>query len=550
MQAPLTEPETTRIVAGERGGFPELLQSLKATPGDAATIIISPESGLLLTASEFRSLKMTAEGVGVTVTIESNDRLRQQLAQMFNVEWRPLPEVEQPVREHPSWPERPLDGSPKPRTVTVSRTEIDLPTSKPWKAGVIDVSRETALPPPPSMKPEIIEEDEASEKPKIGRRRAIPARRLATVGAMVVGLLLFGLLGSIFLRTATVAVTLQRQQVTSAVTFGVQAEGYTPPADAAFVVEAVPVTLDASFTQSNPTTGTMVRQTTPATGAVQLRSIRSEAVTIPQGTILTARDGLTYQTTQEVTVEAGSAEQPASAEVGIESLSGGGEANREQGTLFAPVEGFEGVYFGNLNGPIQGGEGEEVAAVSAEDEQQLVATAQEGLMTQASSAPLPDGRVVIRSSLEPTGDLAYTLSTPVGEPADQVSIQATRSYTGLAIDPSQVRAQADAALRSSLGESLPQGYELLPETVQIGLPEEPADAEPGRMQVSATADARAVLDETEQDQLKRELSGASPDEAEQRALENSDVAAAEVEVTPGWLVSDLPVAGRIEIETR
>ena len=69
------------------------------------------------------------------------------------------------------------------------------------------------------------------------------------------------------------------------------------------------------------------------------------------------------------------------------------------------------------------------------------------------------------------------------------------------------------------------------------------------MQVSATAEARAVLDEAEADELKRALSGASPDEAEQRALDNPDVAEADVDVTPSWLVSDLPVAGRIEIET-
>jgi hypothetical protein len=170
-----------RILAGEGDGLPEVLQALRSTGGDQATVVIPPESGLFLTASEFRALKSTAEQVGVTVTVETDDRLRRQLAQMFTVEWQPLPFVAAVPRTPTAWPARQTEVTPE--TVDESEPEpaqddrIELTTSKPWKAEVIDASRETALPPPPSMTPEIVDDVEGMPRVDPDRRRTIAARR-------------------------------------------------------------------------------------------------------------------------------------------------------------------------------------------------------------------------------------------------------------------------------------------------------------------------------------------------------------------------------------
>ncbi len=551
----MSEPAVKRIDAGEAGGLPEVLQSVRSTAGDRATIVIPPKSGLLLTASEFRALKTTAEQVGVTVTVETDDRLRRQLAKMFTVEWQPLPVVAQVVKAQAAWPTRRAEATDEPEPVdegpeVVAEERIELTTSKPWKAEVIDASRETALPPPPSMIPEVV--DDVAGMPRVDpdRRRAVAARRRGLIigGGILVGVLLLGMLGSVWLRSATVRVTLKRQPVASEVIFGVRTEGVDSIDGAAFMVDASPVRFESTYTTTVPVEGTVTEQTSPATGELQLRNIGDD-VSIPVGTEFATRDGVRYRTLADAELDGGSTERPAEGTVAIESVTGGDVANVDVGTLVGPLDGFEGVYYANLDGPVAGGEGRSAPGVSSDDSDAIVALAQSELDKQAAATTVEGGARVVPSSLAPEGGITYTLDHEVGDVADTLTIDAKLTYVALAIDPATVGQQADEALRANLAAAAAAGYEIDPATVVIGTADGVPDATDGSMRITATAEARATLDDAERDQLAEEMSGKSQVDAQTAALANPDVADLTIDVSPGWLTDSLPGAGRITVTT-
>jgi hypothetical protein len=61
-----------------------------------------------------------------------------------------------------------------------------------------------------------------------------------------------------------------------------------------------------------------------------------------------------------------------------------------------------------------------------------------------------------------------------------------------------------------------------------------------RLQISADVEARLVLDDAQKRELASEMAGLSPAEAEAVLAKNPAVAGARVEITPGWLIKNVP----------
>ena len=61
-----------------------------------------------------------------------------------------------------------------------------------------------------------------------------------------------------------------------------------------------------------------------------------------------------------------------------------------------------------------------------------------------------------------------------------------------------------------------------------------------RLQISADVEARLLLDEAQQRKLATEMAGLSPAEAEALLSKDPAVAGARVEITPGWLIKNVP----------
>ena len=141
-----------RIELGPDDGLPDVLLRLKAARADDVVLAVPESSGLFLTATEFRTLVATAEGVRIKVVIETNDHLRRQLASMFGFETRPhlTDEQQQVAVDHPSWPTPDARLSPSRVSVPMG----DLVTSKPWRDEPVDASRGIAVPPKPGARTE------------------------------------------------------------------------------------------------------------------------------------------------------------------------------------------------------------------------------------------------------------------------------------------------------------------------------------------------------------------------------------------------------------
>src|SRR5687768_12534450 len=81
----MSDSAPIKIIVGSNDLMPQVLARLRARFGMPATVTIPASSSLFLTASEFRALKSEADYAHVALTVETDDRLRRQLATMFGL---------------------------------------------------------------------------------------------------------------------------------------------------------------------------------------------------------------------------------------------------------------------------------------------------------------------------------------------------------------------------------------------------------------------------------------------------------------------------------
>ena len=536
-----------RIELGPDDGLPDVLLRLKAARTDEVILAIPESSSLFLTATEFRTLVATAEGVRIAVVLETNDHLRQQLAGMFNLKWRPSlsDEPRQTSAEHPSWPVP--DARLIPSRVTVPSG--DLATSKPWRDEPVDASRGIAVPPKPVARPEYALEPRGSaitgqEDPG---GQGIGARGIAAIAAgVLVSLILAGVL-SVVLRTADVTVLANRQPVGTQLTVGYSTDSSEVPG-AEITLPAEETQFTVPFVAQVPATGVLDNQGGKASGAVELRNISGDDVTLPVGTRLELFDGTAFLTSAEVEVPGGSAEEPGEAQVAIEAEAAGAAGNREPGTLTGQVAGFNGVYFANISAPIAGGTDVIITVATDEDITSARANALSQLTTLASSWELPDGRLVIPSTVTVVSEPSIETDRAAGEQTDAFSVSAQATYSALVIDPADLPDDVEADIRSRIEPQIPDGYVLTDRSIEFS---EPAESTPGQQLVTITAaiDASQVLSEEQVEAVRQAVSGKTIEEARAAVAAMPGMELVDISVTPSLLVKTLPNRGRIEVSS-
>src|SRR4051794_17004227 len=82
---PMKRVASPKIIVGPNDSMPDVLTRLRTATGGPASLAIPASSSLFLTASEFRALKAAADQARIALTVESDDRLRKQLATMFQL---------------------------------------------------------------------------------------------------------------------------------------------------------------------------------------------------------------------------------------------------------------------------------------------------------------------------------------------------------------------------------------------------------------------------------------------------------------------------------
>jgi hypothetical protein len=528
-----TEP--TQIVVGANDAIPDVLTRLRTATGGSATLIIPAASSLFLTASEFRALKATTDQARITLTVETDDRLRKQLATMFKIpadDIRPAAPDQRPEPEpHATFVEAP----------PVSAVAPDLP--KLDLAPAIEVV--------PKWEPREDGDDNGDDLEIPPRRKvAIPFRAIGVGLAALVAVVALAAAAEYLLRTGTVEIILARQPVSAELTYAVVSPGAETPEGALFTVNAEPVTLEVPYRETIDVTGELREPDQIATGRIALRNPSSDPVEIAAGETFTDRNGVDYTFVDPVNIPAADESTGAGrADASIRAAVGGEAANRDIGMLSGQLD--NGIYYSNRDTAVAGGSDRVTRVVSQEDIDQLVANANQQLQQRLVGAPLPDGRIVLPGTLQP-GELEYTTDHQPGEQVETVSIDASMVVSAMAFNPADAVLQATDQLESSLEAATPAGYQLEHETLTTASPVLVNDqGNAGLYVLTATADALPVIDDATRDQIAGAVTGLGPDDAE--AIVRAYPFATDVTVTtsPGILFSSLPGnAGKIEIETK
>ena len=544
----MTQRASGRIEIGPDDALPDVLLRVKATRGDDTVLVIPETSNVLLTASEFRTLKATADQVRVGITLETNDKLRTQLAGMFGFTHAPYLSDEQRaiVDEHPSWPAQDSRLTPSRVTVPVG----DLTTSKPWRETAIDASSGISVPPKPVPKPEFALEPRtraiASQEPD-SRAKTKPTTVIAIVIGVLAALGIAAVL-SIVLRTAEITVRTQRQPVEVDLNVGYSTDGSQIP--------GMPITIPARssqftvpFLQTVNATGTLENQGGMASGSVELRNISGEAAQLLSGTRFELADGTGYVTTAEVTVPRGDAENPGRATVAIQAEAPGAIGNREPGTLTGQFKEFPGVYFANIGAPVAGGTDVIIRVVTEDDLTKARDAAVTELQRQAVAYQLPDGRVVIPSTVQPLGEISVEVDHVAGDQTDTFNVSAQGQYQAMTIDPQDLPEQIQTDIRSQLNAAVSPGYALTSDSIMFSNPRE-ASPGSGAVTIVVSIDEAELLTPEKLERIRAITEGQSQNDAQAAMATVEGVELVDISVTPSLLVKTLPGAGRIEVVAR
>jgi hypothetical protein len=295
-----------------------------------------------------------------------------------------------------------------------------------------------------------------------------------------------------------------------------------------------------------PATGVLDNQGGRAGGTVQLRNISGKAVSLPAGTRLELADGTGYLTTEEVQVPTGDAETPGKAQAPIQAEKSGTVGNRDAGTLTGQFADLPGVYFGNPGAPIAGGTDVIIKVLTDEDIANARELAETGLNALATAYQLPDGRVVVPSTVELVGQMSVEADHVAGDQVDAANVTAQASYQALTIDPDDLPEPTRAEIRNQLVALVPAGYTLTDESIVFSNPIEPSPGS-GLLTIDATIAASAQLTPEMTTQIQELAGNQSQDDARAALRTVPGIEVMEIRVIPALFVKTLPGSGKIDV---
>jgi hypothetical protein len=542
----------TTVTVGEHDTLPEVLERIRGAGSATVTLAIPDHSPIFLTATEFRTLRDMADKAGVTIQLETEDTLRHQLASMFGLSEYARPSATSDDGQTDSA----MDSTPSFhgwRTARKRHTERMAGTKPTEDPIAVSRRRRSELYEPGASKA-VASSQTAKESGSLdhvplsyldedpGSARARLIGRIVAVVAVLA--LILGIAGWYYMPAVTITGTLRQGQIRTELLYSVTRPGGEPSVDAEFSVEGDEVSDTVSFDISIPTTGKQVTPDKSATGSVLLRNASTAAVTIPAGTTLTTAAGISVTTDDDVEVPAGSPDGSTIGEatVNVTAVEPGSGGNLAAGELSGKV-GDQPVYFSNRDAAMAGGSDIEVAVVSADDIANLeeqVSSDLRRVIADDWTTQLPEGQVILAPSVE-AGKPEYSIEQKEGDAADTVTLTGTVEATALAYDMASVREQALDHYEEALAAEVPEGYELVPGTVELAEPELISEAPDSvEFRMAAAARVRARFDDSARDSLAENLAGSSADEANGILANVPQFESWSVERSPGWWPDRMP----------
>jgi hypothetical protein len=559
--------QKNRLSIGLSDSLPDVLNRLRSSAGTAISIEIPAASSLLLTASEFRALQSAADRDHITLSVATDDPLRQQLAAIFKLPVEApepdaapeTPEAELPPIEGPPLPEsEPSAESARQPAVAEGSAEAVEPPSilRRGRLGTKGSSERTTAwdigkPETPDVKPESNSEAAIKTPSRLSRataraRATTTRQRLIAAGSLVAVLVLAYLAAYLFLTRATVVLTLKRQPIRQDLTIAVAAPGSVPPTGAQVTIAATPVTFNLSTSQTITTTGAKTVGDAPAQGTILLSNPTGKPVTIEAGTQLEDKiTGTRYAISATVEVVAGPNGTPGYGEAQITCLEPGTLGNRDVGLLSGQLP--NGVYFANRESPISGGTDKQIPVVSQADLDALQTKATDDLRSQAAQqSPGPDQIV-----LAPTIQLAqptFIFDHQLDQESPTLTVQATAQATALTYNPTELRTR----VAETLVAQAPSGFEIEQSTLHLSDPAAAGGTQQSALlTVHADGAAIAALTQETRDEIGDKLAGDDEAAARTYLATRPEVESFTITYSPGWLPDRIPSsASRIDVEAR
>jgi hypothetical protein len=544
----VTDKNPTIVVTSEES-LPDVVARLReaAQGGQVVDLVVPIDSALLLTAREFRTLKEAIDGERIAVLLRTSDPLRLQLAERLGLRTKPLPRprvVAAPAVPAPArvvsvpapapvtgeeWPGETAAAEPVPRTEPESH----------WPSlnGSTVLSDETST-------------EEESMIPEPGL--ANPPRRWLPVAAALAVLVVAAVLAIRYVvPQATIRIVPRTAAVASSLVFDVTADGQPTDDAAAFALATQPQQIEVVWKGTAPVTGVRIEPDGTASSAIELRNPGAEPLTVDAGTTITTETGVEFAFAAAVTVPAADAATgaPGAATGNVQAVQPGSGGNVGTGELGGRLE--NGVYYSNRMGPAAGGTDKEFPVVDQADLDGLIAAAREAapaLATEAVAAEQP-GAKILPSSVE-IAEQVDTFDHEVGAEVEEVSLSATLTIDVLTYDGAAASEQYESSLAAQLADDAPDGFAVDAEDIAFAEPALLEERDGGaRLEVTASAEAEAVLDEEERAALAAELAGASPEEAAAVLGRSQEIAEFSVTYHPAWLAPRMPNnARRIQFE--
>jgi hypothetical protein len=492
----MTDRDTTITVAVS-DTLPSLLSRISAN-GGAIRLVIPLGSSLFFTANEFQALKSVAEMNGRTLTVATDDPLRQHLASMFDL---PFVGEEEGLQLEPPKAEGAEPASPQIADATEPNqhpawTAVAAPVAATTTTETTSTSEPKAEFKESQAKPDASPVSSSSPPSRFGNRRKI----FGIAGAVVAVAIVIGLAVAIFLvPRATVAVHLKETPVSSSIIFGISTDPSAVQSGSEMTITGGTVEADVTIESSAPVTGQKSVPDKTASGKVVFSNPTTKEVTLDKGTKLTGDVGAVFLLDDRIKAPAGKPGAPGLIEGKVTSAEPGTKGNLKQGELSGKLD--SGVYFSNRNEAMQGGTDRAVQVVSAADLEAAQKAADSQLSEAAATAlddALTSGHKIVESSIA-AGTTDYTFDHQEGDEASTINATARTHVTALDYDESDLRAQLTGALTPKLADAAPNGYELAPDTIQIGELALVQDL-PHGAEYRVTADASAVAKFTGEDQ--------------------------------------------------
>lgn len=545
----------TRLHIEAHETLPEVLDRLRAIPNRAVVLEIPDHSALLLTASEFRTLKEIADQSRISLTLDTVDPLRGRLGGMLGIRtvapketetdgWRPEPTALGSSRAFGTWKTREDDAKPAKKLIDASRGEVPAG----GEAGRPGSRRRlgSTVPGVADAPGALSDQDAVSALDYLDE--PVPFWNPKNIGRIVAVLLVIALIGGAagwyFMPNVTITVRLKEAPLSTSFVYTVSAEGASQPSDAVFSLPATQGSATVPFTISAPATGKQAVPLETASGSVVLRNPGSSSVKVPAGTRLANHADVGYTTGSEVEVPAAGGNGPGEITVEVKAEKAGSTGNQEQGHLTGKIADLD-IFFSNRDAAIGGGTDSETTVVSQADIDKLVGSLNANLPKAAASgweSTLTDGQNIVAQSVKPeTPD--YTVQQKAGDASDTVSLQGTVAVSGLIYRKADVEAKSREVAAQQMAPSAPQGYALMPDSIVLGEPEVLAEASDSvQYRVSVTGTAQASLDQGAQDALRKQVTGKDWNAAQQIVASNPAIASASFSHSPGWWPQGMPNA--------